>query len=348
MQQKEPDFLPCFRSRIEDMDEPFKWRTLLGELTRDPQERQRIANAVSVNPITITRWVTNRSSPRLENIRQLLDALPRHREHLFPLLLEEYPVLLKDEQEPVERLQEIPPAFYARVLASFTTSPLILRSSTILALILQQMSVHLDPSEQSIMIGIAQCVPPAPGQKVRSLRQVAGHSTLQRKDYPEHHIQFLGAESQAGHSVMTGRLIMAQSFIEKARKFTIHHPSGEGSSVACPILKADNATGCLYVFAPVENYFTPQHLDLIRGYANMLLLAFDDSEFYNLEEIDLGIMPPRHKQIPLFARFPECVTRYMLRFQAEGRVITRPQAEQIIWKEIEEELLHMPFSEDEE
>ncbi len=327
------------------MDGLYRWRALLGELVSDPQERQRIANVMGINPVTILRWVTNKSSPRAEKLRQLLDVFPRHREQLFTLLLEEYPELLTYEQEPVERLLEIPPAFYARVLATFANSPIILRTSSIRSLILQQMIVHFDPLELGIVIAIVQCMPPALEQKVRSLRLVIGRSTLPSGDWLERQTLFLGAESQTGHAVRTGRLISIQSYAEKSRLFTIHPPSGEdGSAVACPILKADYAAGCLYISVPRQNYFTQQHLDLIKCYANLLILAFEDSEFYSLEDIDLGIMPPRSKQLPLLTSFQRRVTDYLIRCQTEDRLIRRPQAEQIIWKEIEEELLHISFS----
>ena len=44
------------------MGERQSWRDLLGELTSDSIERQRIASAIGINPVTITRWVDNKSS----------------------------------------------------------------------------------------------------------------------------------------------------------------------------------------------------------------------------------------------------------------------------------------------
>ncbi len=343
--QGEKEFL-LFSEAGAEMGEQQSWRDLLAELISDALERQRIANAIGINPVTITRWVANRSRPRVDNIRQLLEVLPQRREQLVALMQEEFPALATYEQEPVESIQEIPPAFYARIMNAFASAPTILRAPTITALILQQIIVHFDPLKQGIIVVLAQCVPPAPGAKVRSLRQVLKRTS--RQDQPERQMQFLGAESQAGRAVMIGRFIVVQGLAEKERRYVIRYEPTEGSVVTCPIMKSDNAAGCLYVFVPRQNYFTQERLDLVRAYANLLIPGFEESEFYSLSDIDLGIMPSLSLQLPIFADFQMRVTRYMVQKQVEGSLITRPQAEQIIWKKIENELLHMPFSQDEE
>jgi hypothetical protein len=186
-------------------------------------------------------------------------------------------------------------------------------------------------------------VPPAPGQKVRSLREVIEHTSWEER--PEQQTLFLGAESQAGRAVMIGNLISVQSLAEKERRYAIRYEREEGSIATCPIMKADSAAGCLYVFVSRPNYFTPDHLRLVQAYANLLILGFEESDFYSLSEIDLGMMPPLALQMPFFSDFQMRVTRYMLQEQAECGFITRPQAEQGVWKQIESELLHLPFSE---
>jgi hypothetical protein len=326
-----------------DMGEWQSWRDLLGELTSDSIERQRIASAIGINPVTLTRWVGNKSSPRIDNMRQLLDVLPQRREQLFALMQEEFPDLAIYEQEPIESIQEIPPAFYARVMNAFASSPPILRAPTITSLIRQQLIVHFDPNKKGIIAAIAQCMPPAPGQKVRSLRQVTERTSWE--DRSEQQTLFLGAESQAGRAVMIGSPIIVQSLAEKERRYAIRYEPEEGSIATCPIMKADSTAGCLYVFVSRPNYFTSEHAKLVQSYANLLILGFEESEFYSLSEIDLGMMPPLSLQMPHFSDFQMRVTRYMLQEQAECGLIIRPQAEQIIWKQIENELLHLPFSE---
>lgn len=72
------------------MQEPPTWRELLGKIVADPHERERIANELGVNPITLVRWVNNESKPRTQHLRQLLNALPEYRARLLELIIEEF------------------------------------------------------------------------------------------------------------------------------------------------------------------------------------------------------------------------------------------------------------------
>src|SRR5579885_2914117 len=123
--------------------QPQTWRELLATLIADPQERQRIAEATGVSPITLTRWSSNKSNPRKDNLRPLLEAVAEYRQQLTELITKEFPDFLKEFPE-AETLMEIPSAFYARVLSAHTSSPPLLRASTICILILQQIVVRLD------------------------------------------------------------------------------------------------------------------------------------------------------------------------------------------------------------
>ncbi len=125
------------------MKEPETWRELLGQVTSDHQEKQRIADVVGVNPITLMRWATNKSNPRLDNLRPLLSALPRYRQQLARLIAVEYPHVLNAPPAVTEIAPEIPSAFYARVLNAHTTSPSLLRGSAVSILILQQSFPHI-------------------------------------------------------------------------------------------------------------------------------------------------------------------------------------------------------------
>src|SRR5438128_9628997 len=129
------------------MQEPLTWRGLLRKILRDPQERQRIANELGVNPITLMRWVHNESKPRSQHLRQLLRVLPQYRLMLSELLAQEFEgFFTTGEDEPVDHLlQEIPSAFYARVLHTRATIPKMLRFLSMCALILQQALEQLDP-----------------------------------------------------------------------------------------------------------------------------------------------------------------------------------------------------------
>jgi hypothetical protein len=68
------------------MQELASWRELLGKIIADSHERQRIANMLGVNPITLTCWVNNESKPRPQNLRQLLiDIMMQARRNSQPI-----------------------------------------------------------------------------------------------------------------------------------------------------------------------------------------------------------------------------------------------------------------------
>src|SRR5690242_793275 len=121
------------------MEEPRTWRELLELVTSDPMERLRIAETVGVNPVTLIRWATYKSNPRTDNLRLLLNALPQYRQQLAQLLAVEYPHILNDVSHSVAIEEQVPSAFYARVLNAYTTSPPLLRASSVSILILQQL-----------------------------------------------------------------------------------------------------------------------------------------------------------------------------------------------------------------
>src|SRR5438874_2837241 len=91
------------------------WRDLLKEIISEPGEQDRIAAAIGVRPITLTRWANGESKPRPRNISQLLQALPHpQRERLAELLEEEYSDML--DSLPSNRLDEIEYKFIMQVL----------------------------------------------------------------------------------------------------------------------------------------------------------------------------------------------------------------------------------------
>src|SRR5215831_15724058 len=129
------------------MQEPPTWRDFLANIIQDPQERQRIANELGVNPVTLTRWVNKEANPRSQNIQRLLKALPQHRKVLLELLSNEFDGFVAEAEEELteDSLQEIPHEFYVRVLRTRATIPKELRFSSLCDLILQQALKQLDP-----------------------------------------------------------------------------------------------------------------------------------------------------------------------------------------------------------
>jgi transcriptional regulator with XRE-family HTH domain len=315
------------------------WRELLGKVIADPQERQRIADALGVNPITLTRWATNKSNPRQDNLRPLFEALPQHRQLLTELIAQEFPQFINEALTQESIVPTIPSAFYAQVLNVHTTSPTRLRVSTMRLLILQQIIAHLDPHQEGLLAIIAQCVPPRTGHKVRSMHMTYGRSTPTWGSVIENRILFFGAESQIGQALSTAQPFIVNTPEIHEMLFSMHSSPFDTSSLAYPLLQAERIAGCLAVASIQPHYFTQERLDLLQEYAHLLVLAFEPDEFYDLQDIELGIMPsPERQQIHLMG-FQKRVTQHLIQASQRHEVLSRPQAELLVWQELEEEFL---------
>ncbi len=322
------------------MEDAKTWREFLGVIISDPREKQRISREADINPVTLTRWIKHRSNPRSDNLRPLLDVLPQYRQQLGELIAKEFPQFFNASMMQEEKL-EIPSRFYTRVLATYTTSLPLLRQDLISTLIIQQMLDQLDPQPEDLGILLSLCVKPEPGKKVRSLCRVMGKASHYHGNDLQSQIQFLGSESQSGHALMRKYPIVTQTMTDYRRLFPHQIMGLEESTAAFPILLADQTAGVLTLGSTQQGFFTQVQEDLIQGYINLLALAFAPEDFYALDMIELGIMPPRSIQTPYIANFQQRVTQYMIT-QCD-RSLTRPEAEIIVKREVETELLRLEY-----
>jgi len=320
------------------MGEPQTWQALLGIIVDDPQERLRIARAIGVNQITLARWATGISSPRLRSLRLLLDVLPDRRERFIQLLLEEYPDLLHADLQEEEELLQIPSSFYARVLETYTSYPSNLRGSLLGSVILQQMLEQFDPQRTGLGIFIAKCMPPSAG-KVRSVRTiVALGSGIWKKI--EDGVMFHGIESQVGHAAQELRPILTQSREERENWYP--PPISDAQSVAAfPIRLADSVAGGISLLSVLPQFFSTEKLDLLRTYAEMLVLIFEQDEFYASSQIELGVMPAFEIQQTILTSFQQRVKQRILEATRKQQLLPHLQAEMEVWQELEHTILHL-------
>ncbi len=323
------------------MEAIHSWRELLGKVIAEPQERQRIADALGVNPITLTRWVTNKSNPRQDNLRPLLDALPQYRQLLIELIEQEFPHFISGPLPQGNSPQHIASAFYAHALNAHAVSPARLRVSTLRLLILKQIITHFDLQQEGIIALIAQCVPPRVGQKVRSLYVTYGRGTPPWGSQIENRTFFFGAESQIGRALLTGQPIIMNAPETQGILFPIHNSPFNKSSLVFPLLQSDRVAGCLGITSTQPDYFTQEHLELLQEYAYLMVLAFEPEEFYNLQDIELGIMPRADIQQTHLMSFQKRVTRHLIQASQRNQILSRPQAELLVWQELEEEFLRI-------
>jgi transcriptional regulator with XRE-family HTH domain len=322
--------------------EATTWRKLLESIIADAQERQRIANELGVNPATLVRWARGETNPRYENLQRLLEALPAQQQTLILLIKEEFPAFDMPVSEHIS--EQIPGEIYSRILNTYVNSQEAQRYWYLSDLIMQLALGQLDPNHLGMAITIAHCMPPAGiDHKVRSLRQIAGRGTPPWNTYLDQEPLFLGIESLAGYAVSVGHLVIIQSRSEET-VVPVRWVAWEESAVASPILLGGRVAGCLIVSSAQPGYFLPFRQKLIGQYTELLTLAFRSEEFYALQDIELRPIPSQEIQQVRFSQFRQRISNVLQKAFREQCPMTTTEAEQMVWAEIETELLDLPVS----
>jgi transcriptional regulator with XRE-family HTH domain len=326
------------------MQETTTWRELLGSIIQDPQERRRLATELGINPVTLTRWVNNESNPRSQSIQRLLNALPQHRKALLDQLLDEFGGLIAeaDDTSTEDLLYKIPNEFYIRVLRTRATIPKVLRFSSLCDLILQQALEQLDPNRIGIAVTVVRCMPPSTDKKIRSLRESVGRGTPPWESNLDQQAILLGAESLAGNAVSLIRLVVNQDLSEEHSLSPGYHGQGEESAAAAPIMLEGKVAGCLLISSSQKNYFQQSRQTLIESYADLIAVAFESSEFYDIRQIELGLVPFQDVQKLYLSSFRQRLSETMIQATKNQQPLTIFEAEQIVWQQFEAEMLRLP------
>jgi hypothetical protein len=330
----------------EEMQNSQTWRELLGKIIQDPRERARLAAELGVHSLTLTRWVNGDASPRPHNLQSLIRALPQYRNLLLELVPKEFGQIVSETTVKDDVQQEIPSAFYARIFHALSELPDPMRSWSICDLVLQQALQQLDPNRVGMEITVMHCMLPPLEQKVLSLRETLGRGTPPWTRELQQKTMFLGAESLAGYAVTTGRPVAIQTREEGQSRFPARWVEREESAAAHPIRRGGRIAGCLLFSSTQPNYFLPFRLALIESYTELIALAFEREEFYDFAQIELGIMPAIEKQQPYFSAFSRRVTDMVREASRNQQPISIIEAEQMVWKQIETELLSLAPTEE--
>jgi transcriptional regulator with XRE-family HTH domain len=330
------------------MQEATTWRELLGSIIQDPLERRRLANELGINPVTLTRWVNNESSPRPQSIQRLVNSLPQHRKVLLDFLLDEFGGFIADTEGSLteDLLNNIPSEFYNRVLRTRATIPQVLRYSSLCDLILQQALEQLDPNRVGIAVTVVRCMPPSTDKKIRSLRESVGRGTPPWESNLDQRAILLGAESLAGNAVSLCRLVFNQDLSEGQSLSPGYHGQWEESAAAAPIMLEGKVAGCLLVSSSQPNYFQQSRQALVERYADLIALAFEADEFYDTSQIELGVVPFQEVQKLYLSGFRQRLSETMLQAARKQQPLSIKDAEQIVWQQFEEELLRLAHTEE--
>jgi hypothetical protein len=311
------------------------WRLYLATLIEVPAERQRAAATLGISEYTLTRWATSEIEPRPGSLKRLPGVFPGHEQRLTELIREVY-----DPSRAIPgdlMLKEIPSAFCTRVLATLarTAGPIV--ASSICNLVLRQAIEHFDPDLLGVEITVAQCTPFTAGFCVRSLFERMAAATPPWTKGIGKRLLFLGAESLCGYVVGTGEPGIIQDLEQEHELLPTRSSAYEKSAVAYPLLRRGRIAGCFLVSSTQRGFFTPERIDLVEQYANLIALAYLDEQFYRPKEIRLEVMPSSSVQQRYTASFRRRVLeRRKTSHQGET------EAELCVVQEIERALLQEP------
>jgi hypothetical protein len=324
---------------MSSQQEHATWQEILGQMIGDVQERQHIAAAVHVKPITLQRWANGTSKPRDENIRMLLKTLSPEIAPLFLRAIStDFPHLIQHDLIIGRTNPSIPTEFYARILSALSYTPQPMCRQTIQDFILQQAIEHLDPDRHGMSITLICCMPPRADQKILSLREIGGMGTHPWKRDLEQKLFFFGAESLVGHTIIGAHYSVINSKNEMTL-YPAHWTDYEMSAAAFPILRHARIAGGLVASSALENFFTEARISALEQYAYLATLIFEAEEFYDIKNIDLRIMPDYVDQIQHFLDFNKRVSQKFSEALLQQKQITLSWARLLVWQDLEKELL---------
>ena len=327
------------------MNEKQTWRSLLKSILQNAQEKQRLAAELGVTNVTLGRWVDHISNPRPQSLRQLAKSLPEQRVLIQMLIEEEFPGTFSGSPGEIsdEVPEDIPHALYISVLHTHATIGGRQRFWSITDQVLQDAVRQLDPHQEGISVTLATLVPPSTGQKVRSMREVAGRGNHPWKHMLERQYTFLGVESLAGFAVSESRQLSVQDKSDRANRYPGQWVDWEESSTACPLKKEGMIGGCLIASSTQPGYFTPLREKLVQEYAELIVLALNQHDFFSDDQVQLVLMPSQNEQEAYVAKtdIRKRLTDVVQQASQKKQAIHVSQAEIIVAQQLEEELVRL-------
>lgn len=314
------------------------WQAVLQKIIQSPKERQRLANALGINIITLSRWVKADSHPQRSYLLRLVKVVqPVHRSEMLNALVRAYPEMHEKFMEEIA--ETVPSSFFRQILRDRASIIETLRPWQISGTVLSEALKLLDPHQLGMAVTAALCMPPVDG-KIRSLREHGGRGNAPWSSDLEQKAVFLGLNSLAGHVVIFGRAASVPD-VRKERYIPVFgHPADwEISAGAAPIWLQGRIAGCLLAASLQPEHFTQERMDLLVTFASIFSLALNADEFYDHRMVQLRYMPLPPEQQDYLKSFRQRVTRLMTETARQGKPLSNAEAEKTAWLEIEEELL---------
>lgn len=320
---------------MKDKTGPQSWQEMLQKLIEDPVEKKRIVSQANIQPITLWRWIKGISTPHVEKMRSLLNAIPYSSSQAFAqLVIVDFPTLLSEHTDTGS--QRIPSEFYQRVLKAYATTSPPQYPQLLQSLILQHMVEYFASGSPGLAIRVARCFWHRTENRVRSLQVVQGIGTPPWSRNLDQRAMLFGAESLAGMAIMKCRVTGTSRWAQNSLLSPLNWGEYEQSALACPLMHQTRIAGCLLMASTQPDAFRESHYKLIECYAHLMALTFKPDAFFDLKDIDLHVMPPYSRQKPLFDQFHQRVYQ-----KAQRQSLALSEAQEQVWQEIEEEMIEM-------
>ncbi len=325
-------------SEQEQEQETPEWQVVLQRIIKPLRERERIANALGVNKVTISRWSTGSSRPQREDLIHLVKAVqPRDRGELLTALQASYPDIYTKLQEEIS--EAISSTFIREILQGRASTIEMLRPWQVGAPILDEAIRLLDPHHLGISVGPVLCMPPVKGT-IRSLREQGGRGTFPWTSDLEHKSLFLGLTSLAAYVTQTGRARSVPDIHKETYIPVFAHPEDwELSAAAAPLWFEGRIAGCLLAASYKTEHFTQARMDLLTEFASIYALTLKPQDFYEPHLVQLRYIPHPKDQTDLLLSFRPRVAQMMIQAGLAGSSLSTHEAEIAVWQAIEEELL---------
>jgi transcriptional regulator with XRE-family HTH domain len=324
------------------MNGSTSWQNILQQIIKTPGEQERLAEAIGISQMTISRWAKGTSNPQRTHLSRLIQAIQsQNREELIAALEFTYPDIKSWLKDEVSEL--IPAEFFAQILSVRTTTADTVRFWRLSDLLLKQALMQLDPHQYGMSITLAQCMPPSPhrNNKIVALRERSGKGTYPWSADLEHLAIFLGMESLGGYAAETCHIVSVDD-LGQYKLLPAYQTEHEVSAAAHPIMLGGHIAGSLTASSTQPGYFTQARQALLMAFSNLASLAFEKDDFYPPEMIELRVMPKPEYQRPILAKFRYNVSKTLTSTVHQRLPMSNLEAEQLVWRDIEEALLHLP------
>jgi hypothetical protein len=256
-------------------------------LHHDRAEITHVANTLGVSENTIYRWMNGTSEPRAVYLKNLIEALPEHRNQLTYVINQTFPAMLDGLSTGVREVQK---DIYRRVMELLTTTAEAdVRRWQITQTIFEYALHHLDSEGRGLAVTYA---------KVMSAHADGIHSLCEatmRGNYPwpfalENYV-YLGSTTLAGTTAILQRM-QTWNNLEESERLQVEVDEFEHSACAYPVVRGRRISGVLIISSTQPDFFAdPLAREAVLEYAQMLSLAFPEEDFYPFSMLHLRPMP---------------------------------------------------------